>query len=112
MKSLNVNQVYRIANKIFDSKELDKVCPDKNNKDRLRYTLYTLSSPEPGFTTFKDRFGDELNLCDVDGRIYYYVTNLWDYGASKSFPITNEILKAFEVDEEVFGMLKKFGIEC
>jgi len=113
MKGLTVNQIYKIANKIYNSKELDKISDITDNNDRRDHALNVLSLPELCYPVFKERnYGDELNLYNVGGRIHYYITNTWDYGASQPVPLTNEILKTFEVDEEAFKMLEKFGIEC
>lgn len=112
MKSLTVNQVYKIANKIFDSKELDKRYPNIfSNKERLQCALDVLSLPKMGHTTFKELCsGNELGLYVIDGRIHCYIVDTWDYCIIEPFPISKEVLMRFEVNEKAFKMLEKFGV--
>lgn len=115
MKRLTVDQVYKMANLIYSSQELDKIFGEISNNDRRNdLTLLVLGDPDLSCgSLFKTNgLGDELHLTSKNGRILYYIVNMWDRYTSKTSPISNEILNAFEVDEDAFGGLRRFGIDC
>lgn len=110
---LTVKQLYSIANKMYKNIEIinefnsfkGRICNDNLSE----FVILSLHNAGGFQDLFKEgEMGDELHLHVKNGRIYYYVTNMWDMYTSESFPITDEILKKFHLKDIGVEYISKF----
>lgn len=106
---LTVRQLYRVAQNLLKDESVRKLNEQEPNGSLRQTGIYVLQSAGGDGDLFKEcGLGDELHLTEKNGRIYCFVTNLWDMWQSDSQPVTDDILKSFELTEEGESFVYKF----
>ena len=108
--TLTTKMLYKIAEKMLEDEEVIRLSKDPYVNLTLRKAAIFVLQNAGGYNElFKEcGLGDELHLRENGGRIYCYVVNMWDMRTSKTVPITDSILKDFELTEDGEVFVKKY----
>lgn len=97
---IKVKELYSIAQKLFNSKMFDDNCIAENSK----LCVWKINE------IFKQYgCGDELHLTVRNGRIYYFIVNMWEMrglgGECGIYPIVDSVLSKFEIHDDEYKEL-------
>lgn len=101
---MTANMVYNASEKLLNSCCVEELCNRFPGSDKRKVALYALKHlGDCGRANLFSELltGEQLYFTEKDGRIYAYIFNSFSGDRGSNEPVTNEILKPFE--------LTKFG---